>query len=112
MLMRTREIVEGEPAKVMAMGGVRKCVRAGVVWQRDMNSRTRLADPVQLIHNTDNIMQVLHDIVSVHFLERVIRERPREHVQIMNDLWSRIGSNIQVDSARHFLSAAAKIKRG
>lgn len=106
-----RETVESEVAEELAMSRIRKGVSGRKVRNGYPHHRSVTAHPVNLFEGGNDAVEVFNDIVGDHFTEVVVGERPRQLIEIMDDIRICPRRNIYINSMRQMLGAATQIQR-
>lgn len=79
--------------------------------RRDMHYRSVRAYPVNLIHRCDQVRAVLDNVVGVDLAEAIFRKRPRQIIEIVNNVGINIGHAVEIDCVVDALTPASKIER-
>ena len=78
--------------------------------RRDSYNRAVSADPMDLLHRSDYVLEMLETIGQQHRLEMIIRQRPRNRVQIMHQIWVDGGLVVYVEGIGQIFPSAAKLR--
>jgi hypothetical protein len=81
------EVAQTKSGKIMAMRGVSNGIRAREMRNRDLNDRAIPAHSVDFFHGFHNVFQVLNHVVGVALLKPVVRQWPRQLIQVMANIW-------------------------
>ncbi len=94
------------------MGGVAEGAEVGVVRCKDVNTAARDQQPVEFLHGTDYIRDMLDDVGGAHFPERIVTKREWEVVQVGNDVGLGVDVAVEPDRTGVFVDSAADVEDG
>lgn len=67
----------------------------------DVHYRARLADPMNLLHGSNGIVQMLDHIARINSAELIRFEGPWSLIEVVHDIWMGSVRQVNVDSLRH-----------
>ncbi len=87
------------------------CVPAGKVRHSYFHHGPRPADAVDFFHDCNHVIDVLDHIVGVDFAEVIAWERPRPHVEVVRNVGTGSGGDVEINCAGKMLVAATQVQR-
>src|ERR1700752_347735 len=81
-----------------------------IVWGNNLKSAAGLCDAMQLIHETENVGNVLDNMPANYFSKFIIVERIRKHSEIMNHVCMTQRIGIDPDCAGKFVLTTTDIE--
>jgi hypothetical protein len=100
------KIVEAAQSKEMPVSRIDKSPNTPEERYNDLQGSPVPGNPVQFLHNFDDIIEMLDGVIYIYIIEFVVIKGVRKDIQVMNDIGICLLRDIHTDSARSLAFAA------
>ncbi len=94
------------------MGGIAKGTEVGVMRGDDDRAAAGREHAVDLFDRADDVQDVFNDVNRAHFTEGVVGERPREAIDVCDQVSARVDIAIDANRAGIFVDTASDVEDG